>query len=114
MCLRYVDETFDKIDEYAVDSLSHHINNIDPNIKFTIETEVNGKLPFLDLCVNVMDDGGTKIIIYRQPTHTDHYLNFTSRHPLIHKRSVVRTPTNRAKLYVTTPGDHASRNRPCP
>ena len=48
MWLRYVDDTFVKIHEH-----------IDPPIKFTIEPEVSGKLPFLDLCVNVMDDGGT-------------------------------------------------------
>ena len=67
MWLRYVDDTFVKIQEFAVDSLFHHItcNNIAPHIKFTIEPEVNGNLPFLDLYVNVMEDGGTKITIYR-------------------------------------------------
>ena len=99
-------DTFVKIHEYAVDSLSHHINNIYPHYSshsITIEPEVNGKLPFLCLCVNVMDDGGTKITIYWKPTHTDQYLKFTSHHLLVHTRYVVRT--NRAKLYVTTPDD---------
>ena len=81
------------------------INNIVPHIKFTIEPEDNGKLPFLDLFVYVMHDGGIKITIYRIATHTDQYLHFTSHHPLVHKRSVVRTLTNKAKLYVTTPDD---------
>ena len=107
MWLRCVDDNFVNIHEYAVDSLSHHINNIDPHIKFlTIEPYVNGKLSFLDLCVNVMDDEGTKIRIYKKPTHTDQYLNFTSHHPLVNKRYVVCTLTNRAKLYVTTKERH--------
>ena len=71
-------------------SLPQHINNIDPHIKITIETEVNDKLPSLDLCVYVKDDGGTKITIYRKPVpHTDQYLNFTSHHhTLVHQRSI--------------------------
>ena len=54
------------------------------------------------LCVNLMNNGGTQITIYRKPTHTDQNLNFTSRQ----KRSVVYTLTNRAKLYMTIPDDH--------
>ncbi|XP_070550931.1 uncharacterized protein [Ptychodera flava] len=103
--LRYVDDTFVNTEETAVDSLTQHINSIDPHIQFTIEPESDHKLPFLDLCINVNDDTSTKITIYRKPTHTDQYLNFQSHHPLIHKRSVVRTLTNRALQYVTTSDD---------
>ena len=89
-----------------MNSLTSHINNIDDHIQFTTEPETQGKLPFLDLCVTVLDDASTKITIYRKPAHTDQYLNFNSHHPLIHKRSVVRTLTTRAQLYVTTAEDH--------
>ena len=91
-----------------VQEFTEHINSIDPHIKFTIEPEKDCKLPFLDLCTHILNDGSTKITIYRKSTHTDQYLNFKSHHPLTHKRSVVRTLTNRAQQYVTTAEDRKS------
>ena len=102
---RYVDDTFVLTHEDDVDSMTLNINNIDDHNQFTTEPETQGKLPFLDLCVTVLDDASTKITIYRKPTHTDQYLNFNSHHPLIHKRSVVRTLTTLTQLYVTTSED---------
>ena len=90
------------------EEFTEHINSIDPCIKFTTEPEKDSKLPFLDLCTHILDDGSTKITIYRKPTHTDQYLNFKSHPPLTQKRSVVRTLTNRAQLYVTTAEDRKS------
>jgi hypothetical protein len=60
-----------------VEVVTEHINIIDPDIKFTIERhEKDSKLPFLDLCTHILDDGSMKITIYMKPTHTDQYLNF--------------------------------------
>ena len=45
------------------EEFTEHINSIDQHIKFTIEPEKDRKLPFLDLCTHIMDDGSMKITI---------------------------------------------------
>ena len=104
-----MDDTFTVLQEYDVEEFTEHINSIDPHIKFTIKPEKDSKLPFMDLCTHILNDGSMKITIYMKPTHTDQYLNFKSHHPLTHKRSVVHTLTYREQQYVTTAEDRKSQ-----
>jgi hypothetical protein len=84
-----------------VERFTEHLNNQDPHIKFTVEEEKDQKLPFLDTCIQLNDNGTTDTSVYRKPTHTDQYLSFKSNHPLEHKRSVVRTLLRRADKLVS-------------
>lgn len=48
-------------------------SNLHPNIRFTIEMEVQRKLPFLDVLVYQKSNGSLGQAIYRKGTHTDMY-----------------------------------------
>ncbi|XP_068720437.1 uncharacterized protein [Montipora capricornis] len=111
MWYRYVDDTMATIHENAVDSLSEHLNSIGQHIQFTSEQEKDGRIPFLDTCVSINQDGSTKISVDRKPTHTDQYLNFQSNHHLQHKRAVVNTLMLRAQTLVTEKDDRTSETQ---
>ena len=102
---RYVDDTNVVIREEYIDEFTTHINNIAPTIKFTMEQEENNQLAMLDTLIHRKEDGSTKIIIYRKPTHTDQYLLMDSHHPLQHKLGVIRTLMHRAETLVTEEED---------
>ncbi|XP_054715271.1 uncharacterized protein LOC129224748 [Uloborus diversus] len=91
--LRYVDDTF-VIWSHGKDELHRfliHINSQHENIQFTMETENDGKLPFLDVLVSRRDDGSLGHRVYRKPTHTDRYLHKDSNHHPRQKRGVMKT-----------------------
>ena len=86
---RYVDDTFCVIKKMEVEGLLSHLNSLRPAITFTAEKEVDGKLLFLDTLLHCKNDGSLDISVYRKPTHTDRYLNFSSHHPRHVKEGIV-------------------------
>jgi hypothetical protein len=96
---RYVDDTFvvwphgkDELQEFL-----KHLNNIHPNIKFTIGMEQNKTLPFLDVMVSRRPDGSLGHSVHRKSTHTELYLHARSEHHLAQKQAVITTLVRRAK-----------------
>ena len=78
---RYVDDTFTILDRDKVDNFSQHLNSQQPSNRFTMETENNSKIAFLDTSVCREPDGCLTSSVYRKPTHTDQYLAYDSHHP---------------------------------
>ncbi|XP_067665035.1 uncharacterized protein [Haliotis asinina] len=68
---RKVDDTFTTItNDNDPSELFNHLNDQHPRIKFTMETETNQHLPFLDVSLHTTADG-LRTSVYRKPTHTD-------------------------------------------
>ena len=75
-----------------------HLKSIDPNIQFTVESESEGKVPFLDvLRKRKEEDGSINTSVFRKATHMNQYLANESHHPTTHKKTVVRTLMCRAE-----------------
>ena len=103
MWKRYVDDTCVILDSARKEEFFHHINSIDPNIKFTVEDpKPDVSIPFLDTLVMPQPDGSIKTTVFRKPTHTDMYLHWDSYHHLSAKYSVINTLRYRAKTVCST------------
>ena len=63
--------------------------------------KVERALVFLDTWTVVESDGSISMKVFRKDTHTDQYLNFSSNHPLEHRRGVVRTLVNRTDRLLS-------------
>ena len=61
--------------------LNPTLNDVHPTIKFTMELEKDGMLPFLDTKLTRREGWALDIAIYRKQTHMDRYLHFNSHHP---------------------------------
>ena len=104
---RHVDDSFCIIGKDNVSAFHDTLNSIDTNISFTIETECNGKISFLDTLVSCRN-GVIVVDVYRKPTHTDRYLDFDSHHNSQHKISTASTLLHRA---LNLPNSSEGKNR---
>ncbi|CDW59370.1 hypothetical protein TTRE_0000770301 [Trichuris trichiura] len=72
--------------------LNHEFPNV---IKFTIEKEVEEKVLFLDILI-IRSQEGIKTTVYRKPTHSDKYVEYTSHHPRHIMTGILRGVVDRA------------------
>ena len=77
--------------EGDVDTFTQYLNSINTAIKFTIERELDGKLPMLYTLLYRKPNRSIKVTLFQKPKDTNHNFSFESHHPLQHKVSVIRT-----------------------
>ena len=99
---RYVDDTCWAPRTDLVEDFHCHLNSIESSIQFTIETESDGQLAFLNVLISRNSDRSIGTTVYRKPTHANKYLDFSSHHPLAHKIAVVRTLSSRAQALMSS------------
>ena len=92
-----------------IQEFHHHINSINSHTQFTIRTEKDNQLSFLDTKTS-RKQGRLHITAYRKATHTDKYLDNNSHHPTTHKQSDVNTLLDRDdKIPTSTAGKRKER-----
>lgn len=91
---RYVDDVFAIVHRDEVEETLRSINCVHRNIRFTMEIEENGRLPFLDLEVK-RREGKIELGIYRKPTSTQRFIPNESNHHDRHKTAAFRTMIHR-------------------
>ena len=95
---RYVDDTFilwPHGDE-ALQEFHQQLNDFCPSIQFTLEREVDQKLPFLDVLVQ-RSEGRLGTSVYRKATASNVYLKYNSSHPAAMKAGLIRCMKARAR-----------------
>ena len=95
---RYMDDIFSIYTSDQLESILQSLHQFHNKIKFTVEHEKNGTLPFLDVLVCRRQDDSVCLRIYRKPTHTNRYLNWKSFHHPSHVISVADSLIRRAIL----------------
>uniref|UniRef100_A0A5S6Q2U1 Reverse transcriptase domain-containing protein n=1 Tax=Trichuris muris TaxID=70415 RepID=A0A5S6Q2U1_TRIMR len=93
---RYVDDMFSFTKAGEEELFLEHLNNMFPEyISLTIEKETDNKLPFLDSLV-IRSAEGFKTTVHRKPTHSDHYLDFSSHHHQSVMKRIINGMVDRA------------------
>jgi hypothetical protein len=80
--LQYIYDTFvvwPHGPEHLQNFLSH-LNNLRPSFQFTMETEYDSAITFLDVLV-IRKEMTLTTRVYRKPTHTGQNFSFKSNHP---------------------------------
>ena len=97
---RYVDDILIVYDTQQTDitSLLSDFDSLHPKLQFTIETEHNNQINYLDITIH-RQQTKVKIAIYRKPTYTDTIIPFNSNHPTQHKYAAVGFLQNRLNTY---------------
>ena len=104
---RYVDDIFSVFNNsFEAKEFFNYINTRHPNIKFTMETEVNKIIPFLDVLID-NSQNIFKTSTYHKSTYSGLLLNYTSFTSRFYKIGLIKCLIDRTyKINNSWPGFH--------
>lgn len=91
---RYIDDIFAILPENNADMVLENLNSSNSSIRFTMEKEMDGTIPFLDVLIKRVDTG-LSFDVYRKPTSTDRYITSDSYHSHQHKLAAFNSMVHR-------------------
>ncbi|BHF85740.1 hypothetical protein SprV_1002891200 [Sparganum proliferum] len=74
----------------CTEDLVQKFNSAHPSLKFTVESEADNEIAFLDVLLHRQEDGSIQRKVFRKKTWTGQYLNLHSLVPLNIKRNLVQ------------------------
>ena len=98
---RYMDDIIREIKIQDIKAKLDQLNQLHPKLKFTIEIEENGRLPFLDMEICHVGNRLSSTW-YVKPTDTGLIMNFHALAPRRYKKSVVRSFVHRIYRCCST------------
>lgn len=107
----YVDDTVLAAPKGQLDLLLNSFNSFHPSLRFTMETENNNKISFLDTELHHQNDGSILINWYSKSTNSGRLLNFHSNHPISNKVGIVNGLLHRAVKLSSPQFHHDNINR---
>ena len=113
MWRRYVDDTW-VLWQHGDDALAEFLermNGIHEDIKFTMETERDGKLPFLDVLVTRNGSDGLDTEVYRKAIASNVYIPASSNHAHSIKRGIIKNMFDRARNVCSTSSSRRKEER---
>ena len=100
---RYVDDIFiAQPRSMEVNDVLMAFNSAHPALRFTIETENNNCIPFLDVLLTRTNGNTLSREVYHKPRWSGQYLHFQSAVPIHRKRNLVRNLTERAQKICSS------------
>ena len=101
---RYVDDIIIALPSDRINETLNIFNSYHQKLQFTIETEINNTISFLDIALT-REDNQITTNWYRKPTWSGRFINFFSCHPMPQKIGIIYMLVDRA-LKLSHPKHH--------